>query len=89
MSWSVSAIGKQPAVKAEIARQFEVGGKCSEPEESVRQAAKATVLAAIDATNPSYPLKISASGSQSGDYSKKIFSNSLTISIEPVWNWLE
>ena len=89
MSWSVAANGKQPAVKAEIARQFENGGKCSEPEETVRQAAKAVVLAAINATDASYPIKVSASGSQSGDYGKRIFSNSLTITIEPIWSWLE
>ena len=89
MSWSVAAHGKQPAVRAEIARQFEVGGKCFEPEESIRQAAKATVLAAIDGTDPSYPIKVSVYGSQGGDYSKKIYSNSLTLSIEPMYNWLE
>ncbi len=47
MSWSVGAVGKASAVRSEISKQFTNGGKCSEPEESIRQAA-ASIIDKLD-----------------------------------------
>lgn len=48
MSWSVSAVGKPSAVRDAITKQFANGGKCSEPEESIRQAAAAIIDKALE-----------------------------------------
>ncbi len=88
MSWSVSAIGRAPAVGAAIEKQFE-GGKCAEPEESIRQSARALIAASIAAQDSAKILKVMANGHQStsGD---KVVSNSLNISVEPQqWNFVE
>jgi hypothetical protein len=90
MSWSVGAIGKASAVATEIAKQFTNGSKCAEPEESIRQAAASLIATSLGAqTDPSKAVKVQASGSQSEDYTTKLVSNSLSISIEPVYGFVE
>lgn len=89
MSWSVVAHGRAGAVRKEIARQFASGSKCTEPEETVRQAAIAIMDAALAAQQPTAVVKASASGSQSGDYSKQLFNNQLNITVEPQYGFLE
>ena len=94
MSWSVAAIGKPAAVGASIAKQA-AGTKCSEPEEGIRQAAIHLLATAVLAQNPAIPVKVAASGSQSVGYdhatgkSTGVFTNSLTISVEPQYGFVE
>lgn len=90
MSWSVQAIGKAPAVAAEIAKQFASQSKCSEPEETVRQAAMALVTASIEAQDAAtVVLKVEASGSQSTDFKTMAYRNQLKITIEPLYGFIE
>lgn len=91
MSWSVGAIGKAPAVRKAIAEQC-ASAYCSEPEETVRKSAVATLDAALAAQGDSIIVKVSASGSQ-GQETKNDgtaqFKNSLSIQIEPQYNFVE
>ena len=79
MSWSVSAIGKAPAVKTAVAEQF-AGQKCDEPEETLKQSAAALIAAELDAQDPTIAVKVSAWGSQ--EYTTKAVYY-LNIAIEP------
>jgi hypothetical protein len=89
MSWSVGGtIGKAPAVRAAIAKQFEQGSKCSEPEETIRQAAAKVIDAALAGQDPSKVVEVNASGSMSMN-SGKVDGNSLTIQVTPKWGFLE
>jgi hypothetical protein len=81
VSWSVSAIGKAPAVKTAVAEQF-AGQKCDEPEETLKQSAAALIAAALDAQDPTIAVKVSALGSQSRKYTTKAVTY-LNIAIEP------
>lgn len=89
MSWVVSAVGRTPAVLLEIAKQFANGSKCTEPEEGVRQAAAQLLGAAIGAQDPSVIIRVGASGSQSIDYKTNAVRNSLNISVEPLYGFVE
>ena len=91
MSWSVSAVGKPPAVRASIAERF-TRNKCSEPEESIRQAAAAIIDKAIEAQGDKVALQVDASGSQSADYSTQpptVGSNTLHIKLQPIYGFVE
>ena len=91
MSWSVGAIGKAPAVRDCIATQFANGSPCKEPEEAIRQAAKATIDTALAAISPDYAVEVNASGSMSltdwNDPSKG-GANTLTIQITPKYGFV-
>lgn len=91
MSWSVSAIGKAEAVKAEISGQFAKSGKCLEPEEGIRLEAAKLIDAALAATDKSFVVKVSANGSQGfKDWVNKAgCSNNLTISVEPQHGFID
>jgi hypothetical protein len=88
MSWGLFAISKAPAVAAEIKRQSE-NQKCMDPEESVRKAAVRLIDIAVSAQDPSLVVKVSASGSQSTDYTTKAVRNNLNITIEPQNGFVE
>jgi hypothetical protein len=90
MSWSVSAIGKPPAVAVSIEEQFS-RYKCIEPEEGVRQGARATLAAALAAQRPDSVVKVSASGSQSSNTIDGVvlFTNVLSITVEPQYGFVE
>ncbi len=90
MSWSVSAIGKAAAVKASIADQFS-RNKCSEPEETIRQAAAQLIDLAMSAQDAPAVVKVMASGSQGfRDYTAKTgVYNQLTITVEPQHGFVE
>jgi hypothetical protein len=90
MSWSVGAIGKSQAVRAEIANQF-TKNPCVEPEESIRQEVAKTIDAALAAQDPAFAVKVSASGSQSfKDWNAKTgVSSNLVIAVEPLYNFVE
>lgn len=97
MSWSVSAIGKKAAVAASIEKQF-ASTQCSEPEESVRQKARALIAATL-AASTSDVVKVDASGSASSTpvYAEdqktvtawKQTDQTLRLSIEPMWGFVE
>lgn len=88
MSWSVSAIGKTPAVATEIAQQFGTY-KCAEPEETVRQAALVLINSALSAQDPSTVVRVSAAGSQGLNYTTKAVYNQVTVTIEPQYGFVE
>lgn len=94
MSWSVSAVGKPAAVSASIERQF-ASTSCAEPEETVRQAARVVVAAAIAAQRPDCAVQVSASGSMSTSYNEDLktwgapFTNQLSITVQPLYGFLE
>lgn len=66
MAWSVSAIGKSSAVKAQLSKELDsITTHCSEPGKTVVVAAKAMIAAACDAQIPDTAVKVSAWGIQS------------------------
>ena len=91
MSWSVSAIGKSAAVRSSVAEQF-TKNTCSEPEESVRQAAARLLDACLAAQDGVGAVKVIASGSQWAmrlAITKTGVSNHLSIIVEPQHGFLE
>jgi hypothetical protein len=82
MSWSVAGRGEPKAVADQIAQQFSVS-KCEEPEEGIRLAAAALIAKALASQENAKTVVVSASGSQSRDYSTNKVCNSLSISITP------
>lgn len=67
MSWSVGAVGKPKAVAESVEKQF-AASTCQEPEETVRQAARAAIAAALAAQREDSAVQVIASGSQSSSY---------------------
>jgi hypothetical protein len=86
MSWSVTEVGKAAAVRKSIADQFARGGKCMEPEESVRLQAAAAMDQALGAQDPDVVVRASANGSQGfKDYQTSTGPfNSMSMSIEVI-----
>ena len=94
MSWSVNAIGKSSAVLAAIEDQFEKQPVCMEPEESVRQAARLAIKAAVGGMPASSAVLVQASGSQSTKYDPQgkataEFTNELNVKIHPQYGFVE
>jgi hypothetical protein len=83
MSWSVGGNGPVADVRASVAKQFETGSKCTEPEESIRQAAAKIIDQALDAQGYLPNVEVGAYGSMSMDYTTKKISSSLSIIITP------
>ena len=88
MSWSLQSVGKAPAVRADVAKSFTTN-QCTEPEETVRQAAAAVIDAALAAQDPSVAVKVTAQGSQSLKAYTAGTGYSLTGAIEPLWGFVE
>lgn len=65
MSWSVSGGGKSDETVKAIEAQFESYSPCAEPEETIKQAARAIIKAALEANTPPRDVTVSAFGSQS------------------------
>ena len=83
MSWSVGSTGELSATRATVAKQFETGSVCMEPEESIRQAAAKIIDQALE-TQGYYPnVNVSAYGSMTKDYATGKVANSLSIIITP------
>lgn len=93
MSWSVAAVGRAEAVAEAIERQFTNGTSCSEPEESVRQAARTAIAEALKGQGPTTVVKVQASGSQSGTYQNGTwgapYTNQLQIEVTPLYGFVE
>jgi len=81
MSWSVSASGKAPEAKANIAGQFERGSKCADPEEEIRQVAAKLIDLSLGHQDPEKDVSVTAYGSQS--VAGVSVRNSLDITITP------
>ena len=92
MSWSVQAVGKPAAVATKVQADLSVF-RCTEPEETVKQAACTALVAAINAQAPNTVIKVSASGSQSNLYGPdgKVagVQNNLQMSVEPIYGFVE
>jgi hypothetical protein len=86
MSWSVSGFGKAPAVAAKIAAEISQY-KCIEPEEAVKQAVGVALAAALGAQDPRAVVNVTASGHQGQDSGR--ISNTLKVSVEPVYGFVE
>jgi hypothetical protein len=87
MSWSVSASGKAKPVAAKLAKDF-AQIKCSEPEDTIKNKVAEIVATALASFSDKIPVAVKASGSQSTD-NNLVVSNSLSVSIEPHWNFIE
>lgn len=91
MSWHVQAIGRASAVAAKLAEDFP-RVKCQEPEETIKAAVASIVATALAAFGPTDAVKVTASGSQSTAASTDgptTYINSLSVSIEPLWGFVE
>jgi hypothetical protein len=88
MSWSVSAIGKPAAVAAKVQKDLSAY-KCVEPEEQVKVAAGAAIVAAVTAYPPDSCVKVSASGHQGTATEEGKAFNNLRVDIEPVYGFVE
>lgn len=88
MSWSVQATGRTEGVVTEITTQFDKHSVCMEPEESVRQAAKVVLLAALAGQDPTVVVTVKASGHMSKEYETNKNRNQLQISVEPVYGFI-
>lgn len=89
MSWSLqAAFGKAPAVREGVAKQFENGHKCMEPEESIRLAAAKIIDVALAGQDQAQVVEVSASGSMSTK-NGKFASNQLNIAVTPRSGFIE
>ena len=86
MSWSVSAIGRPPAVAAKVADEIS-RYKCVDPEEGVKQAVGAALAAALAAQDPASVVKVTASGHQQGSGETAV--NTLRVEVEPIFGFIE
>lgn len=96
MSWSVSAVGKAPAVAAAIEKQFAaMSYPCPEPEESVKQSIRKIIaqLCASQTRPDAMAVKVQAAGSMywfSGDQNQpKEISNTASLTFESIYGYVE
>ena len=89
MSWSITLHGR-PARVIESAKNQLGAQKCMEPEESIKGKVLEIIEACLSAYGDGTAVKLQASGSQyNPDLNDKQKLNSLSLSIEPLWNFLE
>lgn len=89
MSWSVNAIGKPKAVAEKTEKDFVQSHVCDEPEETVRQAARAAIAAALAGnTNPAVAVQVTASGHMGKNDIGEAY-NDLSIHIAPIYGFVE
>jgi hypothetical protein len=89
MSWSVAAVGKASAVAAKLAKDI-AASKCSEPEETVKNTVGTAIASALAGFPPNYAVEVMASGSQSKpDHTKEETTNQLSVTIKPLWGFVE
>ncbi|MCC8945982.1 hypothetical protein H8A97_12955 [Bradyrhizobium sp. Arg62] len=87
MSWSVSGIGKTPAVKERVISQLN-GIKCAEPEETIKGKVGEIIATALDAFPSDCAVQITASGSQYSPSGVGVV-NSLNVEIKPIYGFVE
>ena len=90
MSWSYNGVGRAGKV-AEAAAAALKQVKCAEPEESIKNKVSDLIAASLAAFPANTAVKISASGSQSKaqDYEEGQAVNSVYITIEPLWGFVD
>jgi hypothetical protein len=64
MSWSVGSSGNSDEVAKGIEAQFESYSACPDPEESIKQAARALIAKTLAGKIPAGPTTVTAFGSQ-------------------------
>lgn len=88
MSWSTSAVGKPAAVAAKIAADI-ARIKCIEPEEAIKNKLGEAIAAALAAFPPESAVSIEANGSQSSSSQPGIATNSFSVSVKPLYGFVE
>ena len=89
MSWSISMVGKSPAVVAKAKIQL-TNQKCSEPEETIKGKILDVIETCLSAFPADHPVEVSAIGSQSTDAAKPgIAVNQLQVTVKPLWGFIE
>lgn len=93
MSWSVYGVGKPEAVAKRIEEQFTQQSPCAEPEETIRQSARATIAASLAGQRPDMVIQVQAGGCMQSTYDQGTygppFQNSLNIDIKPIPGFVE
>ena len=90
MSWSVSAIGKTPAVKTALVKQFEQAKQGTQhiPSEAASVAAiESAINALLDAFDPTIAVKVAANGS-CGARDNVLGSASVSVQFETLYGFL-
>ena len=90
MSWSFYGVGLAEKLSAKVDKDIVNSPyKCTEPEESLRQAAGDLIKKSLDAQSPGTAVRVSASGSQSqyGNNGELVVNNSLEIKVEAFWDF--
>ncbi|MBV8893880.1 MAG: hypothetical protein JO266_18245 [Acidobacteria bacterium] len=88
MSWSFSATGKPAAVRAKASEHFTPTRlRLEQPEMNIALKIGEAIDAALDKMPSSLPVNVEASGSQSRDETG--VANTLRLTIEPVWGFVE
>lgn len=89
MSWSVNAIGRAHAVAAKVDKEL-ANSRCSEPEETLKGIIGSAIAAALAAFPSDYAVKVVAMGSQScpSAANPEEKTNSLSLTIEPIWGFV-
>ena len=82
MSWSVNKTGDCAEVSAEIVAHLS-RFQCVDPEEGVKKAAVALIVAALAAQGPATKVTVAANGHQSGSEEYPPVRNTLRIDIQP------
>lgn len=88
MSWSATAVGKGPAVAKAFAEAIE-RAHCREPEETIKNLAGGLVATALAAFPPNVAVKVSARGSQNTSEDGKTAANDFSLTIEPIYGFIE
>jgi len=87
MSWSVSEVGKVPAVAKQVIHRLDQQ-RCLEPEQEIKTKVEEIVNLCLAAYPNDVAVEVIASGSQSEAKDGKAV-NTLNLSIRPLWGFLE
>lgn len=93
MSWSINAVGRAGAVAGKVASEI-VKIKCSEPEETIKNAVGAILATALSAYPEGYAVSVEANGSQGPGYDSATGANigghvnSLTVNVRPLYGFV-
>jgi hypothetical protein len=91
MSWYVQGVGNPEPLLRNLTEQIE-RVTCMEPEQSIKAKVGEVLALALEAMPAHQPVKVNASGSQSvesnPDGPPTHFTNTLTLTIEPLWGYV-
>ena len=86
MSWTINAVGKAPAVRKSVAKQFENNGSCAIPnEQSIHIAAFHLLQLILSAQDPATVVRVTVAGGQTYEKVSKRegLHNFLRLAVEP------